>query len=963
MVKQYVEKVFGTRSDRVIKKLRPAITRINQLEPQFAALSDDDLRAQTAVFQEKLENGASLDSILAPAFAVVREAGKRVLDMRHYDVQLAGGMVLHEGKIAEMRTGEGKTLVATLPVYLNALSGRGAHLVTVNDYLARRDAEWMGKLYGWLGLSTGIITADISDETRRAAYHADITYGTNNEFGFDYLRDNMKFAHDEMVQRPLAYGIVDEVDSILIDEARTPLIISGPAELSEEIYHKADRLIPKLRRDVEYVVEERSRSVTLTERGVHRVEELLGVNNLYDMQHIEMVHHMNQALRAHAVYRRDVDYVVTGGEVVIVDEFTGRLMDGRRWSDGLHQAVEAKEGVRIQRENHTLATITFQNYFRMYEKLSGMTGTAETEREEFMSVYGMDVVVVPTNKPIARIDEPDLIFLSERAKFEAICDDIEKRQNKGQPVLVGTASVERSEVLSRFLARRKVEHTVLNAKHHAKESQIVAQAGRLGAVTIATNMAGRGTDILLGGNPEFLARERVIRARNQEVAGETFKWMSGRPELIDPQAVAEEDYPAEQDQALHDQAAKFVEGLIAEYAVELEKAESEMAGEKDKVLAAGGMHILGSERHESRRIDNQLRGRSGRQGDPGSSQFFLSLEDDLMRRFAGEKLQGMMERWGGMKEDDVIDSRLVSRQIEGAQKRVEAYNFGIRKNVLEMDNVMNQQRATLYGLRREILAGENFDKRVRDSVESTVIDTVGRFCPVMQPSSDWSLEALEGECFKVFDVPLSLSGLRRGDVPDRAAYQMELGNYIYSAIARQHEKRRAEFSGATYDDLAQTFYLRSIDHHWKAHLTQMDHLKEGIYLRGYGQKDPRHEYRREGFTLFTAMLDRVSRDALMQLFRVDLVDEEAVAREEAERRARARRLIEEQRRAAQAGEQRSSRRARKAATYTGRVAGGAEEGTVRRDRPKIGRNDPCWCGSGKKYKHCHGRPGAESAEI
>ncbi len=963
MVKAYVEKVFGTRSDRVIKKLRPAISRINQLEAQFAALSDDDLRAQTAVFKEKLDNGANVDSLLAPAFAVVREAGKRVLDMRHYDVQLAGGMVLHEGKIAEMRTGEGKTLVATLPVYLNALSGRGAHLVTVNDYLARRDAEWMGKLYGWLGLSTGIITADISDETRRAAYHADITYGTNNEFGFDYLRDNMKFAHDEMVQRPLAYGIVDEVDSILIDEARTPLIISGPAELSEEIYHKADRLIPRLRRDVEYVVEERSRSVTLTERGVHRVEELLGINNLYDMEHIEMVHHMNQALRAHAVYRRDVDYVVTGGEVVIVDEFTGRLMDGRRWSDGLHQAVEAKEGVRIQRENHTLATITFQNYFRMYEKLSGMTGTAETEREEFLSVYGMDVVVVPTNKPIARLDEPDLIFLSERAKFEAICDDIEKRQNKGQPVLVGTASVERSEVLSRYLSRRKVEHTVLNAKHHAKESQIVAQAGRLGAVTIATNMAGRGTDILLGGNPEFLARERVIRARNQDVVGETFKWMSGRPELINAKAVAEDDYPESKDKSLHDQATQFVEGLIVEYAAELEKAEAEMGGEKDKVLAAGGMHILGSERHESRRIDNQLRGRSGRQGDPGSSQFFLSLEDDLMRRFAGEKLQGMMERWGGMKEDDVIDSRLVSRQIEGAQKRVEAYNFGIRKNVLEMDNVMNQQRATLYALRREILAGGNFDKRIRDSLESTVLDAVGRFCPLAQPSSDWSFEALEGESFKVFDLPVSLSGLRRGDVPDRQAYQMEIGNYLYSAVARQHEKRRAEFSGETYDHLAQTFYLRSIDHHWKAHLTQMDHLKEGIYLRGYGQKDPRHEYRREGFTLFTAMLDRVGRDALMQLYRVDLVDEESVAREESERRARARRLIEEQRRASAAGEQRSSRRARKAATYTGRVAGGTEEGTVRRDQPKVGRNDPCPCGSGKKYKHCCGRPGAQRAEV
>ena len=961
-MKAYVEKVFGTRSDRVMKRLRPAVARINRLESQFAALSDDDLRAQTAVFKEKLANGASVDSLLAPAFAVVREAGKRVLGMRHYDVQLAGGMVLHEGKIAEMRTGEGKTLVATLPVYLNGLTGRGAHLVTVNDYLARRDAEWMGKLYSWLGLTTGIITADISDEVRRAAYNADITYGTNNEFGFDYLRDNMKFAHDEMVQRPLAYGIVDEVDSILIDEARTPLIISGPAELSEEIYHKTDRLIPRLRRDVDYVVEERSRSVTLTEQGVHRVEGMLELDNLYDMEHIEMVHHMNQALRAHAVYRRDVDYVVTGGEVVIVDEFTGRLMDGRRWSDGLHQAVEAKEGVRIQRENHTLATITFQNYFRMYEKLSGMTGTAETEREEFMSVYGMDVVVVPTNRPIARRDEPDLIFLGERAKFEAICDDIEKRQTAGQPVLVGTASVERSEVLSRFLARRKVEHTVLNAKHHAKESQIVAQAGRLGAVTIATNMAGRGTDILLGGNPEFLARERVIQARNQDVVGETFKWMSGRPELINAKEVAEEGFPEMKDKGVHEQAVDFVLGLIKEYSVELEKAEAEMSGDKGRVLEAGGLHILGSERHESRRIDNQLRGRSGRQGDPGSSQFFLSLEDDLMRRFAGEKLQGMMERWGGMKDDDVIDSRLVSRQIEGAQKRVEAYNFGIRKNVLEMDNVMNQQRMTLYALRREILAGGDFDKRIRDGLERTTLSLVGRFCSLAQPSSDWDFQALEGETFKLFDLPVSLAGLRRGDVPDRGAYQMDIGNYIYAAVARQHERRYQEFGQETYDHLAQTFYLRSIDHHWKAHLTRMDHLKEGIYLRGYGQKDPRHEYRREGFTLFKAMLENVGRDALMQLYRVDLVDEENVAREEAERRARARRLIEEQRRASGASQQRSGRRARRAATYTGRVAGGSEEGTVRREQPKVGRNEPCPCGSGKKYKQCHGRPGAQPSE-
>jgi preprotein translocase subunit SecA len=710
------------------------------------------------------------------------------------------------------------------------------------------------------------------------------------------------------------------------------------------------------------VVEERSRSVTLTEQGVHRVEELVNVPNLYDMEHIETVHHLNQALRAHAVYRRDVDYVVTGGEVVIVDEFTGRLMDGRRWSDGLHQAVEAKEGVSIQRENHTLATITFQNYFRMYEKLSGMTGTAETEREEFLSVYGMDVVIVPTNRPIARFDEPDLIYLSERAKFEAICDDIERRKKLGQPVLVGTASVERSEVLSRYLARRSLEHTVLNAKQHTKESQIVAQAGRLGAVTIATNMAGRGTDILLGGNPEFLARECVIKARNQDATGETFKWMSGRPELIDAKAVAEADYPEERDQNLHDQALEFIQGLVAEYAVELTKAESEMAGDKEQVLAAGGLHILGSERHESRRIDNQLRGRSGRQGDPGSSQFFLSLEDDLMRRFAGEKLQGMMERWGGMKPDDVIDSRLVSKQIEGAQKRVEAYNFGIRKNVLEMDNVMNQQRTTLYAFRREILAGEGFKKRVGDGMERIVVGLVARFCPLAVPSSDWAFESLEAETFKLFDLPVSTGGIRRGDVPDNEAYQMELGNHVYSAVTRQNDRRRIEFGDETYDQLAQTFYLRSIDHHWKAHLTQMDHLKEGIYLRGYGQKDPRHEYRREGFTLFIAMLENVTRDALTQLFRVSLVDEESVARQEAERRARARTMMEDQRRASLGSAQRGTRRARKQAAFTGRVAGGSEEGTVRRDQPKVGRNAPCPCGSGKKYKQCHGRPGVQPVE-
>jgi preprotein translocase subunit SecA len=957
---KWVDKVFGTHSDRVMKRLAPTVRRINAMEAKFQALSDDDLRAQTGVLREQLANGAKLDKLLVPAFATMREAGRRVLGMRHYDVQLAGGVVLHEGKIAEMRTGEGKTLVATLAVYLNALEGKGVHLVTVNDYLAARDAEWMGKLYNWLGLDVGVVTGDTEDKARFDAYRCDVTYGTNNEFGFDYLRDNMKFDLEEMVQRPLNYAIIDEVDSVLVDEARTPLIISGPAELSEAIYHRVDRVIPKLKRDVDFALEVRSRSVTLTEQGVHRVEELLGVNNMYDMDHIELVHHVNQSLRAHAVYRRDVDYMVQNNEVVIVDEFTGRLMDGRRWSDGLHQAVEAKEGVSIKRENHTLATITFQNYFRMYGKCSGMTGTAETEREEFMSVYGMDVVIVPTNKPILRDDVTDQVYKTETEKFDAICEDIESRHGSGQPILAGTASVERSEVLSRFLKRRGVPHTVLNAKYHERESEIVAQAGRLGAVTIATNMAGRGTDILLGGNPEFLARERVIarRAVDETVRSDSFKWLTGRADLIDAEAEAERQVSAVRSPSVNAEALEFIKDLIAEYSEELDRCTAELADEKEQVIACGGLHILGSERHESRRIDNQLRGRAGRQGDPGSSCFFLSLEDDLMRRFGGEKLVRLMEM-AGMKDGEVIDSPMVMRQIERAQKQVEAYNFGIRKNLLEMDNVMNQQRMTLYKLRRDILGDDDSWKRTLDGIETAAVTLIQRHCPAGKPAIEWRIDMLEQELFAVFDLPISLASAKRSQVEDYASYLQDLGSLVFGKARRAMEERKAEFGDDLFKRLAQTFYLRSIDHHWKDHLTQMDHLKEGIYLRGYGQKDPKHEYRREGFTMFLAMLDRIARDSLGQLFHVQMADEQRVVQEEAARRNKARQVLTDQRLAG-LGESRQRREERRSQRFTGVVTGGADGGTVRREQAKVGRNEPCPCGSGKKYKQCHGRPGVRT---
>ncbi|MEC7751153.1 MAG: preprotein translocase subunit SecA [Myxococcota bacterium] len=965
-MKKMIEKVFGTRSDRVIRRLKPAVAAINRAEESFRALSDDELRAQTAILKERVENGAPLESVMVPAFATVREAGRRILDMRHYDVQLMGGLVLHEGKIAEMRTGEGKTLVATLPMYLNALAGKGTHLVTVNDYLATRDAEWMGRIYQWLGLSVGIITAKISDQDRRNAYECDITYGTNNEFGFDYLRDNMKFAMEEMVQRPLNFGIVDEVDSILIDEARTPLIISGPAELNVDIYYQADRVIPKLRRDLDYIVDERSRAVTLTEQGVVSVERGLGVRNLYEMEHIELLHHVNQALRAHTVYRRDVDYVIQGNEVTIVDEFTGRLMDGRRWSDGLHQAVEVKEGVPIQRENITLATITFQNYFRMYEKLGGMTGTAETERDEFVKTYGMDVTVIPTNRPIARLDKTDLVYRTEREKFDAICDDIESRNSSGQPVLVGTVSVERSEVLARHLGRRGIKHTVLNAKHHSKESQIVAQAGRLGGVTIATNMAGRGTDILLGGNPDFLARERVSAALSAKVTDQApadpgdYPWLNGPAELIEAEGVVAEmlvDAENPEDPVKAAQAVEFVKSIIADYDVEREKAIQQLADEKQKVLDAGGLHILGTERHESRRIDNQLRGRAGRQGDPGSSQFYLSLEDDLMRRFGGEKLAARMQMFG-MKEGEVIDSRMVTKQIEGAQRRVEAFNYGIRKNLLEMDDVMNQQRATLYKLRREVLSGDTLPERIKDLVESLIINLVNRHCPMEQIPGDWNLDHLEREVFEVFDLPVTLAQVVESEGGDPQRAREAIGDLLYTKVARIADERQKNFGDESYEEFCQTFYLRSIDHHWKDHLTQMDHLKEGIYLRGYGQKDPKHEYRKEGFTLFLAMLDRIGRDALGQLFHVKLIDEETIAREEEARRRRARQQMH-----AGSGRRRERKPRQRDRAFTGKVVAEAGQGTVRRETPKVGRNAPCPCGSGKKYKNCCGRPGAQATEA
>jgi len=875
------------------------------------ALSDDDLKGLTPAFKERLAQGEELDDLLPEAFAAVREASRRSLGMRHFDVQLVGGVVLHQGNIAEMKTGEGKTLVATLPVYLNALAGKGAHVVTVNDYLARRDAEWMGNIYNFLGLSVGVVVHGITDADRKAAYRADVTYGTNNEFGFDYLRDNMRFSVEDYCQRELYFAIVDEVDSILIDEARTPLIISGPSEASTDRYYEVDKIIPFLEPEVHYTTEEKTKSAYMTEEGIKKVEELLSVDNLYDLANISTLHHVQQALKAHKMLHRDVDYVVRNGQVMIVDEFTGRVMEGRRWSDGLHQAVEAKEAVPIATENQTLASITFQNYFRMYDKLAGMTGTAETEAPEFAKIYDLDVTVIPPNVLVRRLDHPDLVYKTEAEKFEAIADEIRECHQSGQPVLVGTVTIEKSERLSRLLKKRGIKHNVLNAKFHEKEAEIVAQAGRVGAVTIATNMAGRGTDILLGGNPVFMFKKRLERDPDMDEAGQ--------------QKIAEE-------------------------------LKAACAEEHEAVVAAGGLHIIGTERHESRRIDNQLRGRSGRQGDPGASRFYLALDDSLMRIFGSDRITGIMERLG-MEDGVPIEHGMVSRAIENAQKKVEAYHFDMRKHLLEYDDVMNQQRGVIYQQRRQILAGEDLRDTIDDMTDQCLEDILDAHCPEGQYQEEWDIagckEALGAQYGIDFD---------KADIAFEEAGREAIRERAFELIRTEYDRRMRRYGPEITAYVEKLVMLRNLDTLWKDHLLAMDHMKEGIGLRGYGQKNPLTEYKREGFELFQEMMLRLQRDVVEQLFRVQVAVDQ-VPEEEDLAPLKAAQMVFSHAQATPAlagAPARSGGGGSAAEAPTATQAGPPPEAakqTPVRATEKVGRNDPCPCGSGKKYKKCHGAAG------
>jgi preprotein translocase subunit SecA len=991
-----LKNIIGSKNARELKKLQPKVNAIGELEPKMKAKSDDELKAMTAEFKQRLDNGATLDDLLIEAFAVCRETGRRVLNMRHYDVQLEGGMVQHRGAITEMKTGEGKTLVATLPLYLNALTERGCHLVTVNDYLASRDAEWMGKIYNFLGLSVGTIYHDMSDQLRQKAYRSDITYGQNNEFGFDYLRDNMKESIELYVQRELNFAIVDEVDSILIDEARTPLIISGPAEQSADLYHRVNQVIPSLKKDVDYTVDEKGHSAMLTDTGVEGVEKRLAIGNLYDPTNLEWLHNVTQALRAHTLYKRDVNYLVDDGKVIIIDEFTGRKMPGRRWSDGLHQAVEAKENVTIEEENQTLATITFQNYFRMYNKLAGMTGTAETEAEEFYKIYKLDVSVIPTNMPMIRDDHDDVIYKSEKAKFKHVIEEIKECHKRGQPVLVGTISVEKSEVLSKMLRKQGIKHNVLNAKNHGREAEFVAQAGRKCALTLSTNMAGRGTDIVLGGNAEMMAKG-----------------------VANP-----EEEPDKYKQAF-------------------EEFTTQCKAEREVVLAAGGMHILGTERYEARRVDNQLRGRAGRQGDPGTSRFYLSLEDDLLRIFGAERIQNLMDRLG-MEEDERIEHKWVNKAISNAQKKVEGHNFDIRKHLLEYDNVMNQQRKTIYSLRKQVLEGryapelsdaekkegkqpkvpeksgewtveklsetlrprikqilDDFysaaqdgdgsdrdpyrgakgkqDKeaelpetatvdheeltrelyrffgamidllheakhpvkclnkatkeiaaaliqqreRILDLCDETIGGLIATQCPTKVHAEEWNMSALEDACKETFNCAIAIKDIQMD--------QGLIAEKIWEQVEKVVEAREEELGPIYFLYFARHFFLEEIDNQWIEHLKAMDQLREGIGLRGYGQRDPKQEYKKEGYNMFAVMMDRINSNVIGKIFRVQVeVEDEAMP----EYRHKKRRMS----------------MGRGAAPSDG---GGHEVAkTVRRATPKIGRNDPCPCGSGKKYKKC-----------
>jgi preprotein translocase subunit SecA len=905
MMGNVLSRIFGSRNERVLKRMRGVVERVNKFEPTIQALTDAELRGKTDEFRERLKQGATLDAVLPEAFAVVREAGRRVMNMRHFDVQLIGGMVLHEGKIAEMRTGEGKTLVATLAAYLNALPGKGVHVVTVNDYLARRDAEWMGRLYNFLGLSVGVNLSGQDTAAKRAAYAADITYGTNNEFGFDYLRDNMAFSVADKVQRGLNYAIVDEVDSILIDEARTPLIISGPAEDSSELYLRINTLIPKLSKQEkeeepgDYTVDEKARQVFLTEQGHEQVERMFeeagllkSGDSLYSAANITLMHHLNAGLRAHALFRRDDHYIVQDGQIVIVDEFTGRTMPGRRWSDGLHQAIEAKEGVSIQHENQTLASITFQNLFRIYNKLSGMTGTADTEAYEFQQIYGLEVSVIPTNRPMIRKDMGDLVYLTTQDKFAAIVEDIRDCFQRGQPVLVGTTSIETSEVLAKLLVKERIKHEVLNAKQHAREAEIVAQAGRPHAVTIATNMAGRGTDIVLGGSLES--------------------------ELKNAGAID---------------------------AVARERIEREWRERHDKVLELGGLHIVGTERHESRRIDNQLRGRSGRQGDPGSSRFYLSLQDNLMRIFASDRVGALMQKLG-MQEGEAIEHPWVTKAIENAQRKVEGHNFDIRKQLLEYDDVANDQRKVIYEQRNELLASEDVSETI-DVIRADVINhTINASIPPQSMDEQWDVAGLEEALHNEFAVKLPVAEWLE---KDHELHEETLRERILEEIVAAYKEKEARAGAAVMRHFEKAVMLQVLDSQWKDHLAAMDHLRQGIHLRGYAQKNPKQEYKREAFELFSQMLDRIKSEVVSVLCRVQVRAEEDVQ------------AVEEQRRAAAAAmqfthqEAAESEKSAAAGMPSGETAGAPKAPPITRDTPKVGRNEPCPCGSGKKYKHCHGQ--------
>ncbi len=942
MIDRVVARFIGTKHERDVKQIQPLVNAINALAPEYEQLSDAQMLEKTAQLRTQVKERLgelplddpqfkerckeALEPALVTAFALVREAGRRKLGMRHFDVQLIGGIVLHEGKIAEMKTGEGKTLVATLPAVLNAMTGLGVHIVTVNDYLARRDAEWMSPIYRALGLSVGVIVHDLSDAERRAAYGADITYGTNNEFGFDYLRDNMKFDLVECVQRGHQFGIVDEVDSILIDEARTPLIISGPAEESTDKYYRIDKIIPKLIQDIDYTVDEKHRTATLTEEGVSKTEKLLGLGNMYDPQHMETIHHVYQGLRAHTLYHRDVEYVVKNGEVIIVDEFTGREMPGRRWSDGLHQAVEAKEGVKIERENQTLATITFQNYFRMYKKLAGMTGTAETEATEFNKIYKLDVSLIPTNRPLRRAENPDVVYRTAGEKYEAVVNGIMQEDNSylfglrqihesGQPVLVGTISIEKSEHLANLLKKAGIPHQVLNAKQHEREAKVIAQAGRKGAVTVSTNMAGRGTDILLGGNPEAMTRDHCLREK------------LAIPYIAAPAVIGADSSNggSAPHMGLFQQEGKIFQVPADQWKPIYNQYVEQCRTEHDEVIALGGLHILGTERHEARRIDNQLRGRAGRQGDPGSSRFFLSLEDDLLRVFGGERVKALMYRLG-MTEGIPIESKLISRRIENAQKAVEAQNFEARKHLLEYDDVMNKQRETIYSIRRSALEGKEQKDYALGIAEDIARELADTFCPQNEHPEKWNVTQFAAEVLNQFGIDVKTAGIDTGKMSHN-----ELADTLVTRVKERYAEKEKMFGETMMRWLERRIILDIVDTQWKDHLLTLDHLKEGIGLRGYGQKDPLVEFKKEAFTLFEDMMGRIDTETVRYLFLVQPAKPEDEAREIERRQRRQQQELQYQAGAAQ-----------------------AEEPKPIRTGAKVGRNEPCPCGSGKKYKKCHG---------